>query len=333
MHAMHEQWKWHFQQFYNSGKRCDVGRFGVRAAKSDSVCRVIVAESLLNIRHLEAGFIGTCAVFAQTQKEARNRLLTIRAVLSSCGFTEASAKKLGPLQMSTAADCVSLSDSQGHSIAFQVFTASVAGAVGFTGISAFGDEVDLWGGGEAANPCAQVVSTLASRFVTQPGACFHLLSASYPDRPPSYFDEMIALGDTPLQYVARLGKVAAASDFEQRTELAARTGLTDPLLVGPELPVDCRDIPCWTSNPIASLQDCYSTTDGTPKGVHSMLIRSGGHSEKTDGDNARTCGDFTGLCEAVTHLNRGDAGRPYFANLPYWDPYSAHNDPRDNRSL
>ena len=58
MHALDPAWRRHFRSFYASCKFVDVGRFGVRAAKSDSTLYAVTAEVLLILRSLQQNITG-----------------------------------------------------------------------------------------------------------------------------------------------------------------------------------------------------------------------------------------------------------------------------------
>lgn len=327
LHPMDRQWMWHFEEFYRSGKMVDVGRFGLRAAKSDSCCRALVAEVLLMSRHLEPGIVGVCPVMAQNMREADDRFDTITAVLRACGVQDLTGSRgedtNGGFQRSgggSNARVIALHDADGHPVEFRIYPASVSGAAGFTGIAGFCDEVDLWGKEQAANPAKRVFEILFTRYTTQPGAKLHVMSASY--NPDSEHAKMIAQGDTALQRVARLGEDGARIDTEARARLAVQINSTDPLLLTPAKP-DSTDIPCWVSNPVAPIEACYARAKGD---VRSMIFLYGGRVNPTSGRTiAVNVDEMLALAEANQRLvssgePRGEMQR--FDGLPSWDPRS-----------
>lgn len=266
LHALDPMWLYHFEDFYLSDKMIDIGRFGVRAAKSDSVCAAIVAESVLMRRTLEPTIIGVCPVMSSNMREAGDRFETIKGNLRAIGMRdlgnrappdESGFKTSGG---GNAALVIEMFDAQGHAIEFRIYPASESGAAGFTGIAGFGDELDLWGKPGGANPAGKTIRVLVSRYTTQPQAKLHLMSATY-DR-ESEHARMIDNGDTARQRVARLGARGAAKDYAERLRLAASIMSSDPLLVAPPLPPDCPDIPCWVTNPIAPIEEAYKKADG-----------------------------------------------------------------------
>lgn len=264
------QWLWHFDSFYASGKTVDVGRFGLRAAKSWSVCTALVAESLLMPRRLSV--VGRCPIMSSDKSEAGDRFTTICEVLRACGLSEMTRGEPDSGSFKTSgggsqANVIELFDFDGHPIEFRTQAASVKGAAGFTGIAGFGDELDLWGRAEGANPARQVVEVLVTRYTTQPDARLHLMSATY-DR-ESYHAELIDGGDTPLRYVARLGERGAEKDMRDRTRLARATGSTDPMLLAPSDPRSVN-VPSWVSNPVAPIEDCYKKADGDIRRMFSL---------------------------------------------------------------
>lgn len=281
LHAMDPQWLFHFDEFYGSGKFLDVGRFGLRAAKSDSVCRAIVAEVLFIERRLEPSMVGVCPVMSANMREAGDRFDTIKANLRACGLQDLTGmrgkeaednafKTMGGGQQALV---IALQDAQAHPVEFRIYPASEVGAAGFTGIAGFGDELDLWGKATGANPASRVIEILVTRFTTQPEAKLHLMSATY-DR-ESFHAALIDKGDTPLQRVARLGLNGALRDAADRRRLAAKIQSTDPLLLAPGDP-NSTDIPSWVSNPVAPIEDCYAKSDGN---LRRMFALYGGRPE------------------------------------------------------
>jgi hypothetical protein len=325
MHPLDRQWLWHFQEFYASKKRMDVGRFGLRAAKSDSNCRAVTAEVLLSPRRLEPGFVGVCPVMSSNMTEADDRFDTIVQVLSACGLTDLTGIRQPEedgFQRSgggSSARVISLRDAQGYKVEFRIYPASISGAAGFTGIAGFCDEVDLWGKEAGANPAKRVFEVLLARYATQPTAKLHVMSASY--HRDSEHASMIAAGDTPLQRVARLGVDGAAKDTEARATLAVAIGSRDPLLLTPADPKS-TDIPCWVSNPVAPIEACYALARGD---IKRMMFLYGGRLNLLGG-RAAAMGleDLRALGERNSQLVSGtdQRGLMLFDDLPAWDPRS-----------
>lgn len=262
LHAMHPLWIRHFADFYASGAFEDVGRFGVRAAKSDSTCRAITAEVLLMPRILERTVNARCPVMSANINEANDRFVTITEILRACGIldffghgdvNEGTFKKSGG---GMAPLIIELHDAQGHKVKFQVSAANEAAAAGFTGIAGFCDELDLYGKATGANPAAKVLRILRSRYATQPDARLHLMSATY-DR-ESEHARLVGLGPSVGRYIARIGEEGARADHEARLRLAALIHSADPLLLAPPLSADCPDIPSWVTNPIAPIEAAYA---------------------------------------------------------------------------
>lgn len=325
MHPMDPQWLWHFSEFYNSQKMLDVGRFGLRAAKSDSCCRAIAAEVLLTQRRLEPGVVGVCPVMSQNMREADDRFDTLVQVLTACGIADLTGtrSKEDGFQRSGGgnnARVIALRDGDGHPVEFRIYPASVAGAAGFTGIAGFCDEVDLWGKEQGANPARKVFEILLSRYATQPTAKLHVMSASYHHE--SEHAKMVALGDTTLQRVARLGVEGARKDTEARARLAILINSSDPLLLTPSLP-ESTDIPCWVSNPVAPIENCYKQSR---ENIRTMIFLYGGKVNPAGGRQATvTLDEMRALSEANRRLVGGSNERDSlirFDGLPSWDPRS-----------
>jgi hypothetical protein len=327
MHPLDRQWLWHFQEFYASKKRMDVGRFGLRAAKSDSVCRAVTAEVLFTPRRLEPGFVGVCPIMSANMSEADDRFDTIVQVLSSCGLTDLTGNRQSEAEGfqrsggGSGARVISLRDAQGYKVEFRVYAASISGAAGFTGIAGFCDEVDLWGKETGANPAKRVFDVLRARYTTQPTAKIHVMSASY--HPESEHASMIAEGDTPLQRVARLGVEGAAIDTEARARLAVSIGNSDPLLLKPSDPMS-TDIPAWVSNPVAPIESCYADAKGD---IKRLMYLYGGRLNLLGGGRAAAIGleDLRALGDRNRQLCSGAGERGElmgFDDLPSWDPRS-----------
>lgn len=261
MHALDPQWLWHFREFYESGKMVDAGRFGLRAAKSVSVPRALVAEILYTDRRLEPGQVGVCPIMSVDKAEAADRFSTVRRILSACGLTDHTGKRTEEADGfvcaggGSAALKITMQDLQGHDVEIRVYPASISGASGFTAIAGFLDELDLWGKEGAANPADRVIEIVVTRFTTQPGARLHVMSATY--HPTSAHAKMIAAGDTALQRVARLGAAGAAKDETDRRRLAAKIGSSDARLLAPGDP-NSTDVPSWVSNPTAPIETCHA---------------------------------------------------------------------------
>jgi hypothetical protein len=300
LHAMDPAWDRHFGDFYETGLLEDVGRYGVRAAKSDSCSTAVTGETLLVERRLAGSIIGVCPVLSANMREAGDRFDTITANLRACGFRDLTGTRgePAPFEFKTSGGgssprVIDLLDSQGHTVAFRVLPASEAGAAGFTGIAGFGDELDLWRVA-GANPAEKVVRVLRSRYLTQPEARLHLMSATY-DR-ESYHSQMIADaekaradGRAPTRYVARLGAEGSRKDHEARLRLAKLHGLSDPLLLAPPLPADCPDIPSWVTNPVAPIERAYELAEGN------LRVMFGLYGGRVGGAMGETVGRVTAL--------------------------------------
>jgi len=314
MHPMDEVWKRHFCDFYESGKRIDAGRFGLRAAKSDSCIRATVAEVLMTQRQLEPGQAGVCPIISANMSEASDRFDTAVKVLAACGLREAKRNlkdKFGFQQAGggTQGHTIFTFDSQGHPVEMRIYSCSVAGVIGYTGIAGFFDELDKWGKDLGANPAERVMDLALQRYTTQPTARVHAMSASYFEK--SYHRRMIDEGDTPLQRVARLGLLGARRDEESRKRLyeeikddPAQKGNPDlELLLEPADPMSV-DIPCWVTNPVAPIEECYKSNKGR---IRQMLALSGGRAAYNVGVAGVV--NFDGLAEANLRLQSSDRGR------------------------
>jgi hypothetical protein len=308
MHALDPWWAEHFRLFYASGKMEDAGRGGLRAGKSDSIPRALVNDALFSLRELDPATVGVIPIMSRDRTEATDRFTTIRQILKAIGV-DAKDKKddleaialpggIGGVYESSTlpsgGGVIRLRDSQNHKIEFRIYPARVSGAIGFTGVGGFCDEVDLWpwedeidqatGKKQLSNPAGKVIKLLEKRFTTQPEARLYVWSASYATdsahrdlidpRPKGGGGERdLVGGDTMIRYIARLGEAGARRDEVERRRLAdylAERGVrmfgeggepSHARLLASADPLS-KDIPAWVTNPIkADILRCYGLSD------------------------------------------------------------------------
>ncbi len=269
LHPMDPVWLDHYCRFYESGKRVDVARKGLRAGGSDSSCRVIVAELLLLEKTLEPGLECVGLVVSANTSDGEDRFDTIKQNLRACGFRELTGRskedddedgRYRTAGGGNSGRVISLRDSQGNPIQFRISAANEAGVASCTAGAALGDELDLWGRKEGKNPAKKIVEVLITRISTTPGAVVHLMSATY-DR-DSEHALMMAAGDTVRQRVSRLGELGARLDTEARARLASLLRISDPLLLTPGDPLS-TDLPTWVTNPTkCPIETCYELANG-----------------------------------------------------------------------
>jgi hypothetical protein len=269
LHPMDPVWLDHYCRFYESGKRVDVARKGLRAGGSDSSCRVIVAELLLLEKTLEPGLECVGLVVSAVTKDCEDRFDTIKENLRACGFRELKGRskededddgRYRTAGGGNTGNSITLRDAQGNPIEFRISAANEAGVASCTAGAALGDELDLWGRKEGKNPASKIVEVLITRISSVPGAVVHLMSATY-DR-DSHHAKMIRDGDTVRQRVSRLGAHGAQLDTEARGRLASLICSSDPLLLTPGDPMS-TDLPTWVCNPYkVPIETCYELADG-----------------------------------------------------------------------
>jgi len=180
-------WRETIGRWYRGGRRHLVARVGRRGGKSSSLSRVAVVEALHGGHVVPPGDVGTVAVVSIDRREAKKRITTICAILDALG------EEYGPVDGG-----VQLAR---RPIAFQVFTASIAGVSGFTGIFVFCDEVAKWRDADTgANPATEVLASVRPTMATQPHARMVLSSSPLGafDAHAKAFDE----GETATQSVA-----------------------------------------------------------------------------------------------------------------------------------
>jgi hypothetical protein len=286
LHPMDPWWVGHFRKFYASGKMIDIGRVGLRGGKSTNVCRALVSDVLYTRRHLEPSQIGVCPIMSAGTKEASDRIDTIMSVLRACGLQDVTGGRAAAepgqfrkIKGENGAEVIELYDSQGHPVEFRIYPASKHGAVGFTAIAGFCDEVDLWRDkATGANPASEILDLLLFRFTTQPDAHLYIFSATYGTVTSAHM-KWVAEGDTPLQYIARLGSKGAQKDYESRLRLVAQAGPDPRLLVGGD--AKSPNIPCWVTSPIANIATCYKLSKGD---LAKVLLYYGGRPTTETGD-------------------------------------------------
>ncbi len=177
-----------FVAFVGSLCRQLVLRVGRRGGKSSSLCRFAVAFALAyDRRQIPPGDVGVVAFISTSRDEASQRLRTIKAIL------DALAVAWKPIEGGI--------ELVGRPIAFKVYTASVSGVSGFTGILVICDEVAKWKDSDTgANPATEVLASVRPTIATQPAALI-ILSSS-----PLGLDDghakAFAAGDTAHQLTA-----------------------------------------------------------------------------------------------------------------------------------
>jgi hypothetical protein len=180
---------WHgtIRRWYESGRRQAVIRAGRRAGKSSTLCRLAVVEGLYGQHAIPPGDVGVVAFISTTRDEANQRLRTVKAVLDALGV------KYRPVDGG-----VELAD---RAIAFKVYTASVSGVSGFTGVLLVCDEVAKWKDADTgANPATEVLASVRPTMATQPNARI-ILSSSPMGKWDAHFDAF-EQGETEFQITA-----------------------------------------------------------------------------------------------------------------------------------
>lgn len=157
-------WRSTFRRWYTSRKRQLVVRAGRRGGKSSSLCRLAVVEALFGEHEIPPGDVGVVAIVSTRRTEALERLRTIRAILDALGE-----------KYTAKVESIELHD---RPVVFSVFTASVAGVSGFTGIFVLCDEVAKWrDASTGANPAKEVIASIRPTLLTQRNAKIVLSSS------------------------------------------------------------------------------------------------------------------------------------------------------------
>ena len=179
-------WRNTFRRWYSSKKKQLCIRAGRRGGKSSSLCRLAVCEALYGEHDIPPGDIGVVAIVSTRRTEALERLRTIRAILDALGE-----------KYTAKVESIELHD---RSVVFSVFTASVAGVSGFTGIFVLCDEVAKWrDASTGANPAKEVIASIRPTLLTQRNAKI-VLSSSPMGKKDAHALEY-AKGETSLQCI------------------------------------------------------------------------------------------------------------------------------------
>ncbi len=180
-------WRSRLRRWYATGKRRLAARVGRRGGKSSTLCRLAVTEALYGDHKVPPGDVGVVAIISARRPDALERLRTIKAILDALGTA-----------YSERGDTIELRDKR---VVFTVFTASIAGVSGFTGIFVLCDEVAKWRDSDTgANPAAVVIGSVTPTLATMPNGRIVLSSS-----PMGLLDahaDAFGLGDTPFQMVA-----------------------------------------------------------------------------------------------------------------------------------
>lgn len=180
-------WRKTIERWYASGKKQIVLRCGRRAGKSSTLVRLAVCEALYGHHQVPPGDIGIVAIISARRTDATERLRTVKAILDAIGVKYAER-----------GDTIELKH---RKVAFNVYTATIAGVSGFTGIFILCDEVSKWRDNDTgANPAQQVIMSVRPTLATQKEARIALSSS-----PMGHMDahaDAFAQGETLLQTTA-----------------------------------------------------------------------------------------------------------------------------------
>lgn len=181
-------WRETFRRWYGSGKRQVVVRAGRRAGKSSSLSRLGVVEALYGKHQVPPGDTGVVAVISTRREEAAERIGTIKAILDALGVGYRPWGEFGVRLL-------------GRRVGFRVYTASIAGVSGFTGVFVICDEVAKWRDNDTgANPATEVLASVRPTMTTQREARI-VLSSSPMGMLDAHYDAYTE-GETDLQVTA-----------------------------------------------------------------------------------------------------------------------------------
>lgn len=159
-------WQKVLREFYLSNKQRLVVRAGRRAGKSSTLARVAVAEGLYGGHKVPPGDVGVFVFVSVRQKEAQERLRTIKKVLDALSVSYVARS-----------DEVELRDKQ---LIFRVYPANFRTIVGMTCVGFVADECARWRDDElGANPATEVLNSLRPAMATIPTAREFLISSPW----------------------------------------------------------------------------------------------------------------------------------------------------------
>jgi hypothetical protein len=180
-------WKKTLKSFYENPRQRLVVRVGRRGGKSSTLCRVIVAELMYGDHHVTPGDVGVFACISVKKAEARERLHTIKSILT--------ALKVGHIHRG---DEIRIKD---RPLAARVYAASFRTAVGMTCVGIVCDEVARWRDEDTgANPAKEVLASVRPSLATMVNSHEFLSSSPWSTLDAHY--EAYELGNTSEQLVA-----------------------------------------------------------------------------------------------------------------------------------
>lgn len=180
-------WKGTIRRWLTSGKRQLVARVGRRGGKSSTLTRLGVVLALYGGHNVPPGDRGTVAFVSVGTKEAKLRLILIKAVLDALG------EPYGPTD-----DGFEL---KRRPFTFRVFACTVGAVSGFTAVAIIADEVAKWrSADDGANPAKEVLGSIRPTMATMPNGRIILSSSpfGFDDEHATSFDR----GETDFQCVA-----------------------------------------------------------------------------------------------------------------------------------
>lgn len=199
---------WHetIERWYRSGKRQLCARAGRRAGKSSTLSRLGVVEALYGDHKIPPGDTGVVAIISTRREEAAERIATVKAILDALGVRYSPWGEHGVKV-------------EGRRIGFRVYTASISGVSGFTGIFVFADEVAKWKDSDTGtNPATEVLKSVRPTMATQPNARI-IMSSSPMGKFDAHYDAFEE-GETPLQITAHAASwIANPSITEEDTHI------------------------------------------------------------------------------------------------------------------
>lgn len=197
-HDLSQWWRRQVARAYMFHRRDVIARAGRRGGKSSTICRICVYECLYGDHIVQPGDTGVFAIISAERGQAKDRITMIGRICETLGFD---AKVLKEVVIFLGQDREA-----------RVYTASINGVVGFTGIGGVCDEEATWLDEDTGtNPAEEVIKTLRPCMATNPSA--KLWHISSPRSTLDVHARMFSQGTGPYQLVFESGPTWIANPY------------------------------------------------------------------------------------------------------------------------
>lgn len=166
-HDISPWWRERIAKVYAQGAKEIVCRVGRRGGKSETMCRIAVAETLYGEHEIGPGTDGVYVILSALRDQTLDRLATIKRILAALGIEDYKpyAERIEFPSLRRIIRC---------------HTASNASVVSMTCIGAMGDEVAHWKGKEGGeNPAKEIIQLLKPAMLTCKNSKLWLISSPF----------------------------------------------------------------------------------------------------------------------------------------------------------